>query len=210
MKIAFVGIGNVGFALADNLSKAGYEVVIAAESPCSDSVQKALARNKNLQYKDLSQGIAWAAVVFLAVPFKVVEQLVPQLDLAGKVLVDCTNPVGPGMTHGMESKQSGSELIQSLAPESKVVKAFTIYGFENFITSDYPGYNGLKPAMLLAGDDAAAKGTVSELCKVLGWEPVDTGSISQALHLEHMTLLWVKMARVQGQGSDFVWARLTR
>jgi len=44
----------------------------------------------------------------------------------------------------------------------------------------------------------------------LGWEPVDTGNLATSLHLEHMTLLWIKMARVQGLGAGFVWARLTR
>jgi hypothetical protein len=39
---------------------------------------------------------------------------------------------------------------------------------------------------------------------------VDTGPIAMSLHLEHMTLLWIKMARVQGAGAGFVWAQLLR
>ena len=210
MKIGFIGIGNVGFALADNLSKVGHEVVVAANDSTSESVKKALSSNQQLRHMGLAEGTKWAEVVFLAVPFQVVKELIPTLDLAGKVLVDCTNPVGPGMTHGLQNKQSGSEMIQSLAPESKVVKAFTIYGFENFINSAYPAYTDTRPAMLIAGDDDAAKSIVSGLCDTLGWEPVDTGGIGQSLHLENMTLLWIKMARVQGQGADFVWARLKR
>jgi predicted dinucleotide-binding enzyme len=100
--------------------------------------------------------------------------------------------------------------IQAAAPGARVVKAFTIYGFENFIDSSYPGYGDLRPAMLLAGNDSAANATVAQLCRDLGWEPVDTGPLSSSLHLEHLTLLWIKMARVQGQGSNLVWARLRR
>jgi hypothetical protein len=100
--------------------------------------------------------------------------------------------------------------VQGLVPEANVVKAFTIYGFENFIDSTYPGYGDLKPVMLIAGNNGQAKQTVSTLCQELGWQPVDTGDISMSLHLEHMTLLWVKMARVQGRGAGFVWAMLTR
>jgi len=48
--------------------------------------------------------------------------------------------------------------------------------------------------MLIAGDDAAAKATVGKLCEDLGWRPVDVGPLSSSLHLEHMTLLWIKMA----------------
>jgi predicted dinucleotide-binding enzyme len=68
----------------------------------------------------------------------------------------------------------------------------------------------LKPAMLIAGNDVDAKQTVSALCEQMGWMPVDTGDISMSLHLEHMTLLWIKMGRVQGRGAGFVWAMLTR
>jgi len=132
------------------------------------------------------------------------------LDLAGKVLVDCTNPVGPGLTRGLQSRTSGTEEVQRLAPGARIVKAFTIYDFENFQNSAYPGYGGLKPAMLIAGNDAATKATVGQLCEDLGWRPVDAGPLSSALHLEHLTLLWIKMGRVQDKGPNFVWAMLER
>jgi predicted dinucleotide-binding enzyme len=129
--------------------------------------------------------------------------------LAGKVLIDCTNPVGPGLTHGLNSAQSGSQALQALAPKARVVKAFTIYGFENFENSAYPGY-GVKPAMLFCGDDAGAKATASGLIGQLGWEPLDVGGLDQALHLEHMTLLWVRLVRVKGHSPNLVWAALKR
>jgi hypothetical protein len=44
----------------------------------------------------------------------------------------------------------------------------------------------------------------------LGWHPLDVGGLEQALHLEHMTLLWVRMVRVMGQSPHRVWAMLTR
>ena len=52
--------------------------------------------------------------------------------------------------------------------------------------------------------------TIATLCQELGLEVVDTGPIAMSLHLEHMTLLWIKMARVQGAGAGFVWAQLLR
>jgi len=61
-----------------------------------------------------------------------------------------------------------------------------------------------------ADDDASAKADVSALCRELGFEPVDTGKLDRALHLEHMTLLWVKMVRGQGYSSGLVWAALRR
>jgi 8-hydroxy-5-deazaflavin:NADPH oxidoreductase len=125
-------------------------------------------------------------------------------------LVDCTNPIKPNLSHGLDSKISGSEQVQQLVPQTHVVKCFTIYGYENFEDNTYPGYGDVKPAMLLAGNDLTAKEIVAELCRQLGWEPVDVGSLAQSLHLEHMTLLWISMARVQGVGAGFVWAMLKR
>lgn len=212
MKIAFIGVGNVGAPLADHLQKLGHEVAIAARDPNSKSVQAALSHNANLQVKTPIEAVSVAEVVFLATPFAANEAALKEVDSAldGKILVDCTNPVGPNLTHGLNSQRSGSEWLQTLVPTTKVVKAFTIYGFENFEDSTYAGYGELKPAMLIAGNDLSAKQVVASLCQELGWEPVDTGNLSMSLHLEHMTLLWIHMARVNGLGAGFVWGMLRR
>ncbi len=173
----------------------------------NDSLVALVTGAKGLSTEEALRG---AEVVFLATPYQANADVLAGLDLANKVLVDCTNPVGPGLTHGLQSRGSGAEEVQRLAPGAKVVKAFTIYGFENFQNSAYPGYGNLKPAMLIAGDDASAKATVGKLCEDLGWRPVDAGPLSSSLHLEHMTLLWIKMGRVQGKGPNFVWAMLER
>jgi hypothetical protein len=210
MNIAFIGIGQVGGALAGNLLKAGHHVTIAARDVQSDSVRKAQQAHPGLQALPAADALRTAEVVFLATPYPANADALAGLNLTGKVLVDCTNPVGPGLTHGLQSRTSGAEEVQRLAPGAKVVKAFTIYGFENFINSAYPGYGNLKPAMLIAGDDAPAKATVGKLCEDLGWRPVDVGPLSTSLHLEYLTLLWIKMGRVQGKGANFVWAMLER
>lgn len=212
MNIAFIGVGNVGAPLADRLQKLGYHVTIAARNPNSESVQSLVARNSNLTVQTPASAIASADVVFLAVPFSAIESALLEIGTAldGKILVDCTNPVAPNLSHGLDNQISGGEWVQQRVPNARVVKAFTIYGFENFEDSAYPGYGDLKPAMLIAGNDPTAKETVASLCDRLGWEPVDTGNISASLHLEHLTLLWIKMARVQGRGAGFVWAMLQR
>ena len=211
MNIAFIGIGQVGSALAGQLLGLGHTVTIAARDRNSDKVKAALAKYPNLQVAAISEAIATAEIVFLATPFSANQTALAEAgDLSGKILVDCTNPVGAGFTHGLNNEQSGGEFVQKLVPNAKVVKAFTIYGFENFENNTYPGYGDLKPAMLIAGNDPDAKQVVANLCIEMGWEPVDTGNLAMSLHLEHMTLLWIKMARLQGLGSGFVWAKLQR
>jgi predicted dinucleotide-binding enzyme len=211
MNIAFIGIGQVGSALAGRLVASGHSVTIAARDPNSERVKAAIARYPALQIAPLQAAVADAEVIFLATPFSAnPAALAAAGDLSGKILVDCTNPVSANLTHGLNSERSGAELVQSLIPDARVVKAFTIYGFENFEDNSYPGYGDLKPVMLIAGNDADAKRVVSGLCEELGWEPIDAGNLAVSLHLEHMTLLWIKMARVQGLGSGFVWAMLRR
>ena len=211
MRITFLGYGNVGAPLADHLQRAGHEVTLAAGDAGAASVKKALARNAALLVAPTVAAVGSAEVVFLATPFQANEEVLKGVadELAGKVLVDCTNPVGPGLSHGLASAQSGSEMVQGLAPGAKVVKAFSIYGFENFENSAYPGY-GVKPVMMFCGRDAAAKDVVGRLVAQLGWEPLDVGGLEQALHLEHMTLLWVRMVRAGGASPHTVWARLRR
>jgi predicted dinucleotide-binding enzyme len=211
MRMAFIGYGNVGAPLADHLQRAGHDVTLAARDAASEGVRKALGRNSRLAVAEPAAAVRASDVVFLATPFQANESALRPLasELAGKILVDCTNPVGPGLTHGLGSVQSGTEWIQALLPGTKVVKAFTIYGFENFEDSSYPGY-GVRPAMFYCGNDAAAKASVATLIAELGWEPLDVGGVQQALHLEHMTLLWVRMVRMGGHSPHMVWAVLRR
>jgi hypothetical protein len=116
---------------------------------------------------------------------------------------------GPGLSHGLQSQRSCSADVQALAPRARVIKAFTIYGFENLDDNRFPAAN-VKPATMYCGDDAAAKGTVAQLIGQLGWEPLDVGGLVQALHREHMTLRWIRRVRMGGQSPHLVWAALRR
>ncbi|MCO5761522.1 MAG: NADPH-dependent F420 reductase, partial [Chromatiaceae bacterium] len=200
MNIAFLGYGQVGAPLADHLQRLGHQVTLAANDPRSERLKTALAKNPNLDVAAPREAVRQAEVVFLATPFQANQAAIEAVadEMRGKILIDCTNPVGANLSHGLNSLESGSELIQRMAPEAKVVKAFTIYGFENFEDTSYPGYN-VKPVMMYCGNDMDAKKVVGELIAQLGWSPLDVGGLEQALHLEHMTLLWVRMVRVMGQ-----------
>lgn len=209
MKIAFIGIGNVGFAIANNLQKSGYKIIVAHNNSNSESVKTALKQNPNFTIKNVQDAVNESEIVFLATPFQANETALKGIKFGGKPLVDCTNPVGAGISHGLNSVKSGSEVVQELAVDAKVVKAFTIYGFENFIDTSFPKYN-VKPAMLICGNNKDAKEKVSKLIEDLGYYAKDTGNLNQALHLEHMTLLWVKMVRMNGHHPNFVWAYLEK
>ena len=204
-----IGMGKVGSALAHNFWKKEHTIIIAHDDLKSESVLRAQRKNPDFTVMPVQEAINNADVIFLATPFHVNEKLLKPLRFQGKTLVDCTNPVGNGITHGLQSKISGAEKVQEWAPNACVVKSYTIYGYENLENTSFPEYN-VKPVMLIAGNNMKSKQALSSLNSDLGFKTLDVGALSQSVHLEHMTLLWVKMVRVNGHHPNFTWACLER
>ena len=209
MKIAFIGIGKVGLALAVNLEKKGHRILIGHANPKSKSVLHAMERLIDAKVSDIQSAVDQSDIVFLATPFSLNQSILVPIHFGGRTLVDCTNPVGPGISHGLESKVSGSEKVAEWAGDANVVKSYTIYGYENLENPVFPAYD-VNPAMLIAGDSAEAKSQVTFLNGDLGFETIDVGGLDQSLHLEHMTLMWVKMVRANGHHPNFTWGYLER
>lgn len=118
MKIAFIGAGKVGAPLAAHLAEAGHDVVLAEARDGSSSVAQALTRSKRLRASPLAEAIKTAEVVFLATPYQANEGLLAPLAdaLAGKVLVDCTNPVGPGRATASRASARGARWCRRSCP----------------------------------------------------------------------------------------------
>ena len=89
MKIAILGSGNVGTALGDGWSAAGHDVVYGSRSPEKESGEKR-------RFDTIHDAIRASNVVVLAVPWDAVGEVLSSNGVSGKVLVDCTNPIGPG------------------------------------------------------------------------------------------------------------------
>lgn len=210
--VALLGYGHVGAALAGALLRAGHRVTLASRPERPGGAAEARAADPALAgaaVATAAEAVAAADLTVLAVPFAQADQVLPPLRdvLAHRTLVDATNPVGPGLTHGLRSERSGAEHIAGLVPATSVVKAFSVYGFEN-LAAPPSGPDGLRPVMPYAGDDLEAKRDVAGLIAGLGWEPLDVGPLPAALDLEHLTLLWVRMVRAGGRDPRLVWAAL--
>ena len=173
MNIAFIGYGHVGAPLADRLQRLGHTVTLAAADPESKSLKALRARNPALRTASPREAVRGAEVVFLATPYQANAAALQAVsgEWKGQVLVDCTNPVGPNLSHGLNNVRSGSEEVQQHAPGARIVKAFTIYGYENFEDSSFPSYREVKPAMLFCGQDADAKkivgGLIASLARII-------------------------------------------
>jgi len=214
-KIAIIGTGRVGTALAAGWLTAGHSVTFGARDAGSDKAQTALSRLPAARAAGVAEAAAEAEVVVLATPWAAAQSAVAAAgDLRGKVLIDCTNPLGPdGVLFGPNT--SGAEQIAGWAAReypglspagAHVVKAFNTIGAEVMAN---PRYGERRAVLLYAGDDAAAKAVVAGLAADLGFEPQDAGPLRAARLLEPLALAWINLAR-GGLGREFAWGLLRR
>lgn len=206
MKIAILGAGNVGAALAKGWAAAGHEIRLGVRKT-QDPEVLALAANLGGAATSIGEAANWAEVVVLATPWPAVaDALAAAGPLDGKILFDCTNPLKPalaGLEIGLET--SGGEQVAALAPGAKVVKIFNSIGADHMSDARIQG----KPALMLyCGDDPGAKKVAHELAAANHFDPVDAGPLSQARLLEPMALLWITLAYKQGLGRNFGFALL--
>lgn len=209
MQVAIIGTGNVGAALAHGLAGKGFAVTLGARDPGSDKVQ-ALAAATGAAIALPDQAAAGAEVILLALPWAAAEQALRDLgDLAGKIVVDCMNPIarGPqGIGLAMGHVTSGGEVVQGWLPGARVVKTLNQVGAEVMAdTSRLPH----PPVMFMAGDDPAAKEAVARLLTALGFEALDAGDLTKARLLEPFGMVWINQALMRGKGRDWAFAAIT-
>jgi predicted dinucleotide-binding enzyme len=137
--------------------------------------------------------------VVLALPWQAAHDLLPTINLAGKIVVDCTNS-RTGIRAEDGRPMSGAEALQARAPGAKVVKAFNTTGANNMARPKYP--EG-PLAMFYCGDDVEAKKSVEVLIRQTGFEPYDLGPLSNARLLEAQAELWIWLVSRGGLGREF-------
>ncbi len=202
MKLAIVGSGAVGGALARLLNSAGHQVALGSRSPSTaigtTSVPDAIGRSD---------------VVILAVPFSAINELLPGLadSLKGKIVVDPTNPLRPDWSPLLLGQEhSAGEEVSRLLPGSRVVKAFNTV-FADVMSKERLVRGAYKATTFIAGDDPAAVGTVADLARSAGFAPVTVGALLAARYLEGMAHLNIAIAVGQNGGTNaaFVYHQMT-
>ena len=208
MRIAVIGKGNVGSALARKWVEAGHVVILGVRDPSSPEKQGE-ARALGGDLASIADAAAGAEVVVLAVPWVAVpDALAAAGNLAGKVLLDCTNPLSADLSSlVVAGSTSGGEQVAAMAPGARVVKVFNTTGSSNMLA---PRYGETPITMFYAGDDVAAKETAAALSRDVGFEPVDAGGLTAARLLEPLALLWISLAYRQRMGPDFALTLVRR
>lgn len=136
-------------------------------------------------------------IVVLAVPYGALRDVVATHGehLAGRVVVDITNPVDFETFDSLvvaPDSSAAAELAAAL-PQSRVVKAFNTT-FAGTLSSGTVGDSGLPTTVLLAGDDAAAKQQLADVVTGAGVRAVDAGSLRRARELEALGFLQITLA----------------
>jgi predicted dinucleotide-binding enzyme len=186
--VAIIGTGNIGGALAANFAAGGQDFLLAGRD---QEVARKLAAELggHAEAVSLDEAIERSDVLILAVWFDVFQQLIAQYGgrLAGKVIVDPTNPIGPDGNGGFQkiigAQESSGQILAGLLPTgSQLVKAFGTLSAGTLSAA-----TRRKPELAVqfyAADDAAAGDLVADLIRAGGYEPVRVGGLDQSARIE--------------------------
>ncbi len=186
--ISIIGSGGMAAAIGSLAAKAGHTVEVVSRDVAK---ARALAKQIGAGATTGTFGAAPAGdIVILAVPYSAVLDVVKQYgeELAGKLLVDITNPVAPDLTSFVTPEDSfGAQEIAKAAPaDAEVIKAFNTHFSHVLAAGPVEGHS---LDVFIAGDDAQAKARVSAFIESLGLRPMDIGPLLMARTLEHACLL---------------------
>ena len=218
MNIAVLGTGSVGRTIAARLDSLGHHVVVGTRDP-----QATLARTEPdamgnppfstwsaehervgvATFADAASGADLVVNASSGAATMEVLGLAGADHLAGKVLVDISNPLdfSAGFPPGLFVKDTDSlaEQVQRAFPETKVVKTLNTLTASLMVA---PGALGESSTVFVSGDDAAAKGTVVTLLESFGHDDViDLGGIETARGTEMVLPLWLRLMGSLGTAS---------
>jgi NADPH-dependent F420 reductase len=198
MKVAIIGAGNVGKALATSITRAGHDVTIAARHP--EHAQSAADQVGATPAGSNATAVVDADVVILAVPYASGAQVADDIRdrVAGKTVIDVSNPLTPDYS-GLATSTSAAEELQQRLPAANLVKAFnTIFATNQASPSrDIDGF--------VAADDGEAKQQVISLVESMGFTPLDVGPLSSARFLEGMAFINIGLNAANGWSWTSAW-----
>jgi NADPH-dependent F420 reductase len=205
MRIAIIGTGPVGRALAQAAGTCGHEVVLTARHP--EHAAKVAEDLGARPAATAAEAVEGAAMVVLAVPARAVAEVSDAIrpHVEGMIVVDPTNPLEPDLSGVLEARLSLAEEIAILLPGARVVKAFnTVLGAR---LAD-PVVNGVRLDGFYAGSDPAAKAVVAELVTAMGFRALDVGGLRAARSLEHLAFLNISLNARNGWSWSSGWKLL--
>jgi predicted dinucleotide-binding enzyme len=185
----FIGSGNIGSTVARLATAAGDHVVLS-NSRGPDTLRELVADlGDGARAATASEAAAAGDVVVVTIPLKN-HRDIPVAELDGKVVIDTMNyyPERDGHIEQLDDESTTtSELLQSHLSGASVVKAFNNIYFEHLARLARPPDADDRSALAIAGDDADAKATVTELLDRIGYDAVDLGPLAEGWRTQRDT-----------------------
>jgi predicted dinucleotide-binding enzyme len=199
VRIAVIGKGNVGSALAPNFAAAGHDVVYGVRDP----VDPKYASGDGIPLRTVQDAVGMAEAILLAIHWDAVDGFLAQTgDLRGKILIDCINAYDfQNNIAPLIPLDDSAAAIIARKTKATVVKAFNQVGAG--VMAEAPRRSP-RPLQFVASDDADAKAKVLKLAEEAGFDARDAGRLEYARELEGMARLWIAQA-FQGMAGDTGW-----
>lgn len=187
-KVAVIGLGNIGTAVATNLVK-GNRSVIVADRKIGKANSLAGQLGNLARPSEIPAAIKEADIIVLAIYFDPIKEFFKQYasELQGKIIVDPSNPIAPDEKGGFKKiigeNQSSGEILSSLLPKNaKLAKALGTLG-----VASLQGAAFQKPeaaVLFYATDDTSINAEIEQLIRDNGFEPVRVGGLDQSIRIE--------------------------
>jgi 8-hydroxy-5-deazaflavin:NADPH oxidoreductase len=193
MKVGILGSGDVAKTLGAGIVRHGHEVMLGTRDAAKLGEW---AERTGARIGSFAETAAFGELVVLAVKGSAaaeVLRLAGAEKLAGKTVIDTTNPIAPeppvnGVLRFFTTlEDSLLERLQREVPEARFVKAFSSVGNRRMVN---PEFAAGRPSMFICGNDAAAKDTVRGILEQFGWETEDVGAAEAARAIEPLCILW--------------------
>jgi len=189
MTIGFIGAGHIGSAVARAAVAAGHSVVLSNSRGPETLADLVTALGPTARAATATEAADAGDIVVVTIPLKAIAH-VPVEPLAGKVVIDTNNyyPQRDGHIPALDDESTTTaELLQRHLPASKVVKAFNHIIAAQINTDGSPAGTPNRRALVIAGDDAAAKATVTDLLDQFGFDTVDAGPLAEGWRIQRDT-----------------------
>ncbi len=187
-KVAIIGLGKIGEAIATNLVKGNHSVILA-----SRDLEKATALANKIgslvTVKETSAAIKEADAIIPAIYFNSLKEFFQTYatELEGKIIIDVSNPIAPDGNGGFKKivgeHESAGQILSNLIPKSaKLIKAFGTLGAGSLVDAAFNSPE--RKVLFYASDSINSNQQIEELIASSGFEPFHVGGIDQSIRIE--------------------------
>jgi 8-hydroxy-5-deazaflavin:NADPH oxidoreductase len=187
--IGLIGAGHIGSQVARLAVRNGYDVVLSNSRGPASLAGLIAELGPQARAATTLEAAAAGDIVVVSIPLKNYRD-VPVEPLAGKIVIDTNNyyPQRDGHIPELDNESTTtSELLQAHLPGSRVVKAFNHIYAAALTTDGQPAGSENRRALVIAGNDPAAKDTVTRLLDQFGFDTVDAGPLKEGWRIQRDT-----------------------